>query len=510
MEYCCLNRKEKYFEILGEELFVVLDGEVHNYDKLVNELKDFSIRSPEELIAAMFVIKGVQFISELQGGFGISIRHRERLFLYRDRTGLRSIYYEKSGSYCFGEFKPLLKKGIISPEINPNFLTETLVFGFQISDIETPIKEIFQVEKGSFVCFENHSYRSEIYDKRDQKLLDFNRENVRKLIEKNIERYKYFRKKICLSGGIDSSVVAILTAKLCQEFPAMYTLAGSTGSMDEHWASKVAKHIGCNQYIIRTSPQEMRDNLVEFINCAEIPGLSGIYLPNGELAFYILLKHLSDKEHSVLFTGDGVEKVFRTYSVPDNNFIRQRIASYEFSLRNGSSRNENIEVFFEQWKKDARSTYEHLLNYEWLEQMIVGNKIAAANNLSLVSPFLEENLIQCLDNAYEKGEISIGSKQEFENIFSDLFVSTELSGILHRKKMALPSALFSSNTIFEKSFDSLDLKKGRYGSLFTRRYEKVMFDIFYYIFIIRSCRGNFSRVTVEEIANDRDFKRMYD
>lgn len=511
------------YKFLDKAVFVNLNGDIDNFEELKKYLcahYSFIIQNQEALIGAMFIVYGESFVTKLCGAFVIAIRFEASLFLYRDRIGLRHVYYTQHGDFSFLNFKELLECRSITPLVNANFIAETLIFGFQISN-ETPINGIYLLPKGSYIRFDNkkmQEIKSYIVD--SQTCEQFSSEKLRKFVENNISKYKkYSVKNICLSGGVDSSVVALLIHTLSDAKDKIfsYTLTSeSPQKYDELYAKCVADYINSEHYTVNVSVRDMFENLIEFIMCSEIPGLSGIYLPNGELAFYLLLKHVKKQGGNLIFTGDGVEKLFRTFSVPKTSWIKQFCNRYKYAKKIIGCKNENIEYFFEQWKLDSLTAYEWLLNYEWLEQIQVGNKIAEHNNLHLVSPFLEEKVVYHMDRNYkywlESLQFSIGDKTQFQNIFSDLFTTNELKKIMYRKKEALPTAISSLQHDFLREIESsyFPVVKGPYDRLFYNKYEKFVFDLFFYIFIQKKGTINPECLTLKDLVNDPKFKYMYD
>lgn len=91
----------------GKELFIVFDGSIYNYKELKEELTarftDCIINSVDELILYGFLYYGVEYIKKLNGAFSFAVLESERLcgiiyerlYLCRDRLGMKPLYYIK-------------------------------------------------------------------------------------------------------------------------------------------------------------------------------------------------------------------------------------------------------------------------------------------------------------------------------------------------------------------------------------------------------------------------------
>ena len=111
----------------------------------------------------------------------------------------------------------------------------------------------------------------------------------------------------------------------------------------------------------------------------------------------------------------------------------------------------------------------------------------------------------------ESSQFSVGDKTQFQNIFSDLFTTNELKKIIYRKKEALPTAISSLHHDFLREIESsyFSVVKGPYDQLFCNKYEKFVFDLFFYIFISKKGIINTESLTLRDLINEKEFKHMY-
>ena len=97
-------------------LAIVFNGEIYNYrdlrTKLLAKGHRFATASDTEVIVHLYEEMGVKAVTELSGMFALAIHERDsdRVFLARDRLGIKPLYYAETpdGLYAASEIKSLL------------------------------------------------------------------------------------------------------------------------------------------------------------------------------------------------------------------------------------------------------------------------------------------------------------------------------------------------------------------------------------------------------------------
>ena len=109
----------------NEQVSVVYNGEIYNYQELREELKDYPFHSDTdtEVIIAAYLQWGIQFVDRINGMFAIALIDRDAgaMYLIRDRIGKKPLYYYADGGRecVFGsEMKAILASGLVRKEIN--------------------------------------------------------------------------------------------------------------------------------------------------------------------------------------------------------------------------------------------------------------------------------------------------------------------------------------------------------------------------------------------------------
>src|SRR5438093_5509903 len=124
-------------------IWITYNGELYNHAALRPGLlargHRYRTRSDTETILHLYEEEGERCVQRLQGMFAFAIwdRVRRRLFLARDRLGIKPLYYASTERALLfaSEIKAILKSGIVRSEFNeaivPEFLATGLVAGSQ-------------------------------------------------------------------------------------------------------------------------------------------------------------------------------------------------------------------------------------------------------------------------------------------------------------------------------------------------------------------------------------------
>lgn len=117
--------KQPFFSS-DKKIVLVFNGEIFNYKNLINEhFKNTSIKSEGDLIISLFQKFGSNFVKKIKGQFAISIfdRTNQAMYLFRDRYGIRPLYYHiKNNLLLFAsEIKAIVNILEKSPEISNEF-----------------------------------------------------------------------------------------------------------------------------------------------------------------------------------------------------------------------------------------------------------------------------------------------------------------------------------------------------------------------------------------------------
>ncbi|MFE2108553.1 asparagine synthase (glutamine-hydrolyzing) [Kitasatospora sp. NPDC059463] len=210
----------------GRALAVLtFSGEIYNYRELRSELTvlghRFRTNSDTEVVLRAYLQWGHDMVHRLNGmfAFGIWDIRREELVLYRDRMGVKPLFYFPTphGVLFGSEPKAILANPAVPRRVNADGLREILDM------VKTPEHALFtgmaEIRPGHLVRvgrqgLTKHRYWAlEAREHTDS--LDTTITTVRELLEDIISRQLISDVPLCslLSGGLDSSAVTALAAK---------------------------------------------------------------------------------------------------------------------------------------------------------------------------------------------------------------------------------------------------------------------------------------------------------
>src|SRR5438094_2402593 len=138
-----------------KSLSIVFNGEIFNYIELKNDLikkgVTFRTQSDTEVLLRLYERKGEECVHDLNGQWAFAIwdSKRERLFLSRDRLGVRPLFYTVTeDAFVFGsEIKSIFAIPNVSREIDPIALDQIFTFWVSIPP-RTIFKNILELPPG--------------------------------------------------------------------------------------------------------------------------------------------------------------------------------------------------------------------------------------------------------------------------------------------------------------------------------------------------------------------------
>ena len=206
---------------------IIFNGEIYNYRELRSQLVSqgcvFSTQSDTEVILRGYEEYGANVLDRLEGMFAFAIwdETEEKLFLARDRIGIKPLYFYPGvhGEFAFGSeikaFLPLIQDRNISKAA----LYHYLLYGF-IMQGETMLEGIHHLLPGHCLIWQNGSYATQRYWKlQKQDYSAQTEEGWMVLIEEGLRDAVKSHLiadvpvGLTLSGGLDSSAVLAL---MCQ------------------------------------------------------------------------------------------------------------------------------------------------------------------------------------------------------------------------------------------------------------------------------------------------------
>ncbi len=230
---------------------VALNGEIYNYKKLIEKYNLKQCNFDADVIAELYILKGISFVHEIEGDFAISIYDRriKKLHLIRDRLGVKQIIYTKTENdlYFASEVKSFNAVSDINLIPNVPKICTDLTMWFWADKEQTYFENIFHVAPGEYIAVDRDSFERVRYwdidkDRYNNASLNMVEDT---LLESTLNRLQgVVKHATLLSGGLDSS---LLTAMVSQnsKLVTSYTIEYDdyNNNIDLHYSNEVAKHL---------------------------------------------------------------------------------------------------------------------------------------------------------------------------------------------------------------------------------------------------------------------------
>jgi len=213
---------------MGEKGYtIVYNGELYNTQSIRSRLlalgHRFLTQSDTEVLLHAYVQWGENCLAELNGIFAFALweHHSKRLFLARDRIGVKPLFYSlyRDGILFASEIKTILAYPSMEAKLDAQGVAEVLLLGPGRKPGSGVFRGICELEPGWYGFYERGKWQSRRYwylqDKTHEESFEETAEHVRYLLTDAIKRQMVSDVPIgCfLSGGLDSSLIAAVCAK---------------------------------------------------------------------------------------------------------------------------------------------------------------------------------------------------------------------------------------------------------------------------------------------------------
>ncbi len=308
-----------------ESVWIVYNGELYNHLALRQDLEArghrYRTKSDTETIIHLYEEHGRDCVKYLRGMFAFALwdRRSRRLFIARDRLGIKPLYYHYDGHrLLFGsEIKTLLADPGIKPEFNRSTLAEYLAFGY-LPEAETMYAGIRKLLPGHTLQLgeDGDLQTSQYWDlgvaaDDGSRPREFYVARYRELLEQCVASHLMSDVPlgVFLSGGLDSSAVAALTTKIRREPIETFAVGyGEEAFSELPFARQVAGHIGSKHHEVRLSREEFFRALPRLVWHEDEP----LVWPSS-VSLYCVAR-LARERVTVVLTGEGSDETLAGYT----------------------------------------------------------------------------------------------------------------------------------------------------------------------------------------------------
>jgi asparagine synthase (glutamine-hydrolysing) len=301
---------------------VVFNGEIYNHHELRRELEalghTFRSRSDTEVLVHGYEAWGDQLVRRIDGmfAFGVWDARRGRLFLARDRSGKKPLFYaEAGGSFRFASSVAALRASGLQARPDASALPIYLAYGF-VPAPATFFEGIRQLPPAGFLArsgdgaISTGTYWEPSFsgDCRDDYATA--RGRVRELVTRAVERRLESDVPLgaFLSGGIDSTIIVGVMAQRLGSAVRTFSIgfAGDARYDETSFARLAASRFGTDHTEFRLEPTSFE--LVEEL----VRHHDGPFGDSSAIPTYVVSR-LTRKHVTVALTGDGGDELFCGY-----------------------------------------------------------------------------------------------------------------------------------------------------------------------------------------------------
>lgn len=353
-----------------DDLVITFNGEIYNYLEIKFELQNlghqFETTGDTEVVLAAYQEWGEACVSRFNGMWAFSIYDAKMdiLFCSRDRFGIKPFYYsEYQGRFFFGsEIKQLLPF-FNKVELNENILLEYLITGLEEFGTETFFKNVIKLPGGHNLTFnlKAHDFVIKPYYQitLQEALKTLNEELTVDAYSKQLNQATKLRLRsdvrvgTCLSGGLDSSSVAAIAAKLLAQesenkFTAIHAKSSEKNTDESAFAQEVSDKCNLDLHIIEPSTGDFQNIVDEVIYTQEEPfGSPSIFMQ------YFVMKKAREIGCIVMLDGQGgdetllgYEKYYPAYILSQKGISSRLKAFNSASFNSKLSRLDVIKYYF--------------------------------------------------------------------------------------------------------------------------------------------------------------------
>ena len=309
-----------------ETIWIVYNGEVYNHASVRPGLESaghrYRTRSDTETIVHAYEQWGEGCVEHLRGMFAFAVwdARRGRLLLARDRLGVKPLYWALAGSrLIFGsEIKAIVESGLIVPEADESRIPEQLSIR-SLAGAGTLFKGIHRLLPGHTLVYENGTVRTQRYwdipvdGAGEAERMLSESEAVRRFRELLEEAVKLRLMAdvplgMFLSGGLDSSAIAALMARMIDRPLQTFSVAFKDRAFSElDYARQVSRAIDADSHEVVIDERDYFDALPRLIWHEDEPIAHTSSVP------LYFVSQLASRHVKVVLTGEGSDELLAGY-----------------------------------------------------------------------------------------------------------------------------------------------------------------------------------------------------
>ena len=330
-------------EWAGEKYIIAYNGELYNTAELKRELvhlgHQFRTATDTEVVLTAYAHWGEACLERFNGifAFGIWEERRRRLFLGRDRMGVKPLFYKchEGGLIFASEIKTVLAYPTVKAELDAAGAGEIILLGPGRTPGSGVFKGIQELEPGCCASFESGRLHVRRYwqlrDREHRDSFEETAEQVRFLVTDAIRRQLVSDVPIgtFLSGGLDSSLISAVAAgsvdgrlktfSVGYENNERYFVPGKfQPDSDDAYIEIMRRYLDSEHHRTELTPEDLVDAMEDATRARDLPGMADVDF--SLLAFCGEIR----KEVKVALSGECADEIFGGYPWYRDPEVRDR------------------------------------------------------------------------------------------------------------------------------------------------------------------------------------------
>jgi asparagine synthase (glutamine-hydrolysing) len=312
---------------------LVFNGEIYNFQEIRDLLETrghrFRSTCDTEVLLEAYRAWGTDCLAKLNGMFAFALYDapRRQLFAARDRSGEKPFFYHHAdGRIVFGsELKALMADPAISRLVDPSALESYLAFGYVPHD-GCMLRGVRKLPAAHALMYDVATDRLKTWSYWQLPEPASGRAVDEQALVEELEQQLFDSVRlrlvadvpvgIMLSGGVDSSLVTAMAARLTPRVKTFTISFPGHRSFDEApFARTVAQHFGTDHMVLAAEPATV-DLLPELARQYDEPLADSSMVPTA------LVSRLIRHHATVALGGDGGDELFGGY--PHHSWVQSQ------------------------------------------------------------------------------------------------------------------------------------------------------------------------------------------
>jgi len=320
----------------ADRYWIVYNGEIYNYleirDELINEGYQFYSQTDTEVVMAAYDKWGKECLNKFNGmwAFAIYDRKDEKLFISRDRFGIKPlVYYLDYRKLIFAsEIKAILRHEGVKTEPNARYIKKFLKKGACEYSRETAFTDIYRFSPACYVEIDISKINARTFLEKQFWTVEPNLSNEefdqRKAAEYAQQYYNLLNDSVKLrlradvnvgsafSGGLDSSAVVCLINKMLREkgveekqetFSTVYKSEGAAYCDESRFIDDLTEQFNIKSHQIEPMAKTVLEEYEKMIYAMDNPQESSL------MSYMFTYKLVASSDVKVTIDGQGADEL---------------------------------------------------------------------------------------------------------------------------------------------------------------------------------------------------------